>query len=75
VARVEEFVRKQAAKPAVKGGGATLVATVKKQKVVRPADLAAQAYLQTQDDVNAFLTALRQELEKAIANDERIQIR
>ena len=27
------------------------------------------------DDVNGFLDALRQELEKAIANNERIQIR
>jgi len=32
-------------------------------------------YLETTEDVNGFLNALRQELEKAIANDERIQIR
>jgi len=32
-------------------------------------------YLETSDDVNGFLDALRRELEKAIANNERIQIR
>jgi len=54
---------------------AVKVPVVKKQKVVRPADLVSAAYLETKDDVDAFLSALRQELEKAIANDERIQIR
>ena len=34
-----------------------------------------KTYLETSDDVNGFLDALRQELEKAIANNERIQIR
>ena len=33
------------------------------------------AYLETPDDVNNFLNALRQELENALANNERIQIR
>ena len=32
-------------------------------------------YLETPDDVNDFLNALRQELENALANNERIQIR
>ncbi len=75
VARIEEFVRKQAEKPVPKGTVAVKVPAVKRQKVVRPADLVSAAYLETKDDVDAFLTALRQELEKAIANDERIQIR
>ena len=43
--------------------------------VVRPAQLAQTNYLETQDDVNAFLDALRRELEDAIASDERIEIR
>jgi hypothetical protein len=74
VVRVEEFVRKQAEKPG-KGNGAVLVVAVKKQRVVKPADLAQVTYLETQQDVDTFLDALRRELEKAIADNERIQIR
>ena len=48
---------------------------VKKQRIVKPADIVKTTYLETSDDVNGFLDALRQELEKAIANNERIQIR
>ena len=48
---------------------------VKKQRVVKPADLVKATYLETSADVNGFLDALRRELEKAIANNERIQIR
>jgi hypothetical protein len=48
---------------------------IKKQRVVRPAGLVQTTYLETADDVNSFLDALRQELEQAIANNERIQIR
>lgn len=75
VGRVEEFVRRQAQKPAGKGGAVAVAVAVKKQKVVRPADLAPATYLETQEDVDAFLDALRLELEKAIAANERIQIR
>jgi cell division septum initiation protein DivIVA len=32
-------------------------------------------YLETSEDVNGFLDALRQELEQAINNNERIHIR
>jgi hypothetical protein len=48
---------------------------VKKQRVVKPADIVKTTYLETSDDVNDFLDALRQELEQAIKNNERIQIR
>jgi hypothetical protein len=48
---------------------------VKKQRVVKPADIVKSTYLETSDDVNGFLDALRQELEQAIKNNERIQIR
>ena len=48
---------------------------VKKQRVVKPAELVKTTYLETSDDVNGFLDDLRQELEKAIASNERIQIR
>jgi hypothetical protein len=48
---------------------------VKKQRVVQPARLVTTTYLETPEDVNSFLNALRQELEQALGNNERIQIR
>ena len=51
------------------------VAVVRKQRIIKPTEIMKAAYLETPDDVNNFLAALRQELENALANDERIQIR
>ena len=48
---------------------------VKKQRVVKPAELVKRAYLETTADVDAFLVALRKALEAAIAQNERIEIR
>ena len=67
----------RAQKPKDDGSGKVDAAApvVKKQRIVKPADIVKTTYLETPDDVNGFLDALRQELEKAIANNERIQIR
>ncbi len=79
VGRIEDFLRKLAEqkKPKDDGSGtATLPPpVVKKQRIVKPADIVKTTYLETSDDVNGFLDALRRELEQAIANNERIQIR
>jgi hypothetical protein len=78
VGRIEDFLRKLAdqKKPKDDGMGKTLPPpVVRKQRVVKPADIVKTTYLETSDDVNGFLDALRQELEQAIANNERIQIR
>ncbi|MFH1922093.1 MAG: BREX system P-loop protein BrxC, partial [Planctomycetota bacterium] len=76
IARIEEFSRTQAEKPVAKGGPVVPPAPVfKKVKVVKPTDFVKTAYLVTPNDVNGFLDALRQELETALANEERIQIR
>lgn len=79
VGRIEDFLRKLAEqkKPKDDGSGKTPPPppVVKKQRVVKPAELVKTTYLETSDDVNGFLDALRQELEKAIASNERIQIR
>lgn len=48
---------------------------IKKTRLVKPADLAPKALLESQEDVEAFLMALRAKLEAALANHERIQIR
>jgi len=48
---------------------------IKKTRIVKPAELAPKAVLENQEDVEAFLIALRVQLESALANHERIQIR
>lgn len=80
VGRIEDFLRKLAEqkKPKDDGSGKTQQAAppvVKKQRIVRPAELVKTTYLETPEDVNGFIDALRRELEAAIANNERIQIR
>jgi len=78
VGRIEDFLRKLAEqnKPKQDGSGkVTPSPVVKKQRIVKPADIVKTPYLETSDDVNGFLDTLRQELEKALANNERIQIR
>ena len=79
VGHIENFLLKLAEqkKPQDAGSGTTTPPppVVKKQRVVKPADIMKATYLETSGDVNDFLDTLRQELEKAIANNERIQIR
>ena len=47
----------------------------KPRKEIRPAALVKSPYLDTQDDIEGFLDALRRELQDALARGERIQIR
>ncbi len=79
VGRIEEYLRKLAEQKKPKDDGSGKVTpplpVVKKQHIVQPAKLVKMAYLETSDDVNGFLDALRMELEQAIARNERIQIR
>lgn len=77
VGRIEDYLRKLAEqkKPKDDGPGKVTPPAVKKQRVVKPADLVKTTYLETSDDVNGFLDALRMELEQSIAKNERIQIR
>jgi hypothetical protein len=80
VGRIEDFLRKRAEqnKPKDDGSGkpqSPLPPVVKKQRIVKPADIVKTTYLETSDDVNGFLDSLRKELEAAIANNERVQIR
>ncbi len=76
VGRIEDVLAEQR-KP--KGEGLEEVtsptAVVKKQRIIKPTEIMKATYLETPEDVNDFLDALRQELEKALANNERIQIR
>ena len=76
--RIEEFLRRLPVLAVPKGPPGdppTAPPKVKKQRIIKPADLVEVTYLETKDDVNEFLAALREELEDALAKNERIQIR
>ena len=65
--RLEDFAKRDAE------GEATT--SYKKNRVIEPAKLVKASYLETMDDVNVFVDTLRQELEQAIRQNERVQIR
>ncbi|HEU5115840.1 MAG TPA: BREX system P-loop protein BrxC, partial [Isosphaeraceae bacterium] len=73
-ARIEEFVKK-ASETTTGGGSGTTGTKVKTKRVVKPAAFVQSPYLETKADVDGFLDKLRMELEQAIANDERVEIR
>lgn len=75
--RIEEFLRRAVvpAEPSGPSGDPPQPPKVKKQRVVKPADLVNATYLETSGEVDRFLGALRLELEDALAKNERIQIR
>ena len=80
VGLIEDFLRKLAEQKKPKDDSSGKVTPpppppVKKQRVIKPAGIVKATYLETSDDVNGFLKALRQELEQAISNNERIEIR
>lgn len=51
------------------------VVPVKKRKVVNAQLLAGSGYIETQADIDNFLAKLRKELEQAIAENQRVEIR
>ncbi|MCP5407916.1 MAG: BREX system P-loop protein BrxC [Chromatiaceae bacterium] len=75
----EAFDKIQAAsKPKEKPGGTGETEPpvyVKKRRVVQAAQLVTKSFLETQADVDDYLSQLRQELESAINNNERVEIR
>ncbi|MDP3597519.1 MAG: BREX system P-loop protein BrxC, partial [Nitrospirota bacterium] len=74
--RIEEFVRKATERPKDKGTGSEPpIPILKKKRVIEPAKLVPDPYLETQEDVECFLQRLRTELEQALAENERIEIR
>ena len=72
ISKIEEAAKKPGPKP---GDEETPKPVVRQRRVVRPAEFTSKTYLETPEDVNAFLEELRRQLEAAIANNERIQIR
>lgn len=75
-ARIEAFVRRASGTATGTGPGTTTTKPVlKKKRVVEPAKFVHSPYLETKADVDGFLDKLRMELDQAIANDERVEIR
>ena len=75
IARIEEFREEGGGKAACQGDCYAPPPVLKKQRIIKASDLMGATFLETPEEVNAFLEALRQELQKALANSERIQIR
>lgn len=56
-------------------GSGVKKAPAKKRRIVEPSRISGLTYIETSEDVDAFLDNLRKELEEAIANNERVEIR
>jgi len=69
--RIEAYVKPSAA-PLDEPQGSPII---KKSRIVEPARLMQTTYLETLDDVHVFLDTLRQALEQAIRQNERVRIR
>jgi hypothetical protein len=67
----EDYVKRSGEQIPAKGNGPV----IKKQRIIEPAKLAKRTYIETLDEMNAFLDMLREELERAIQQNERVQIR
>ena len=50
-------------------------AAVRKQRIIKPASLAGDGYIETVEQADRFLEALRKEMEDSLRSNERIQIR
>jgi hypothetical protein len=74
LSEIESFLKKKQEKPD-KPGEVKPKVVVKPRKEIKPAALVKSPYLETQNDIDGFLDALRRELQDAFDRGERIQIR
>ena len=75
ISRIEVALKAKTPPPAQPGKVEAPTPVVKSRCVIKPADVVTKPYLETSEDVEAFIKALRQRLDAAIAKNERIQIR
>jgi hypothetical protein len=78
VTRIEEASKSSKQVIGKNGPGKQPTATVtavKTRRIIEPAKLVSKHYLETQGDVDEFLASLKQNLEAALAKNERIEIR
>lgn len=73
--RIEEFANQKVTPSPGVGDPSTPKPPVKPRCIVKPVELASSTYMETAEEVETFLERLRQKLEKAIAEGQRIQIR
>jgi hypothetical protein len=73
--RIEEFVTKLKQRSPQEGTESMPKPALKKKRVIEPSKLVTTTYLENKDEVNRFLEALRKDLEEAIDNGERVEIR
>jgi hypothetical protein len=71
LAKISEFLNAKAAKTS----GVNDKPVVKTTRIIKPASLASQDYLETAADVRKFLDALKSEMDEAVTKHERIEIR
>ena len=69
IGKIEEYLRGKAK------GKDEKVEPPKPRKDIRPADLVSKPCLETEEDINTFLDALRKELHASLGRGERIHIR
>lgn len=74
LAKIQEWLTKPQPKPKT-GEPPKPAVVVKPVQVFEPATLVTKTYLETDADVDTFITTLRQSLKDAIAANKRIQIR
>ena len=75
VAGIHEWLEAQQAKAKTDKTDPTPKPAVKALQVVKPADLVTQTYLESEDDVKAFIDKLQKALMAAVSEKKRIQIR
>jgi hypothetical protein len=75
ISRIEAALKAKTAAPAQPGKTEPPAPVVKARCVIKPGEIVNKSYLETPEDVEAFIKDLRQRLEAAIARNERIQIR
>jgi hypothetical protein len=75
ISRIETALKAKTPPPAHPGKAEPPAPVVKARCVIKPAEIVGKSYLETSQDVDAFIEDLRQRLEAAIARNERIQIR
>ena len=75
ISRIEAALKAKAPAPTQPGKTESPAPVVKARCVIKPAEIVNKTYLETPEDVEAFIKELRQRLEAAIANNQRIQIR
>jgi hypothetical protein len=75
IRKLEDWVHQEGEKPKGTTDKPNPSPIVKKQRVIKAGELVGSPYLETQEQVDAFIQTLKAELEKAIASNERVQVR